>query len=311
MKIAIVGPGATGCLFAGHLARSKSSNDVWLLDKRPERAKRIKAKGITIEGGSNFKVNVNITADAKDIGACELVMLCTKSYDTESALNSIKPLLKDDTNVLSLQNGIGNLELIEAFAGEERTVCGTIVCGATLTDDARVRLSGRLEAVIGKPTGRIFRDLRNISHTLSAAGISAKVSRDVKAVIWSKLIINSGINPLASICRIPNGELLKHEGAKELMRLAVIEATKVAKRKKIKLIYDDPLHKVEQVCKNTSGNICSMLQDVLNKKQTEIEFINAAIVRHAKSSGVKAPVNEMLTQLVKVLESSYKEQVKA
>lgn len=309
MKIAIVGPGAMGCLFAGLLTQAKSDDEIWLLDKYPRRAEKIKDKGVTVEGMSSFKCAVNITADAKAIGPCELIIIFTKSYDTESALASIKPLLKDDTNILSLQNGIANSRIISDLAGEERTVCGSTAHGAVLVADGRVKHAGKGETIIGKPTGRIFRDLRGISALLNGAGIATKISRDIKAVIWSKLIINSGINALSAICRIPNGELLKHEGTRELMRLAVIEAAKVARKKRIKIIYDDPLHSVETVCGKTSANICSMLQDVINKRQTEIDFINAAIVRYAKNSGVKAPVNEMLTQLVKSLESSYKEQV--
>jgi len=310
MKIAVVGPGAMGCLFAALLTRTKSDDEIWLLDKYPARANIIKAKGLTVEGVENFKSRINITANPNDIGHSELVTICTKSYDTEAALSSIKPLLKDDTNILSLQNGIGNMELIESLVGEDRTVCGMITHGAALIGDGRVRRSGKCEAVIGKPTGRIFRDLRNIASLLNNAGIPTKISRDVNGVIWSKLIINSGINALSLICRLSNGELLKYEGTKELMRQAVIEATKVAKKKKIKLIFDDPLQKVESVCKNTYSNTSSMLQDAMRKKETEIEFINGAVVRHAKSSGVKAPVNEMLTRLVKVIESSYKEQAK-
>jgi len=94
MKITIVGPGAMGCLFAGLLTRADSGNDIWLLDKDPERAKRIKAKGIGVEGVNNFKLGVNITADPNLIGHSELVIISTKSYDTKTALNAIKPLLK-------------------------------------------------------------------------------------------------------------------------------------------------------------------------------------------------------------------------
>lgn len=310
MKITIVGPGAMGCLFAALLARAKSDNDIWLLDKDSERAKRIKAKGISVEGISNFELSVNITADPNVIGHSELVIISTKSYDTQTALNSIKPLLKDDTNVLSLQNGIGNLQLITDMVGEERTVCGMTAYGATLIGEGKVRQAGKGDTIIGKPTGKIFRDLRHISSIFNGAGILTKISRDVDGVIWSKLIINAGINALAAICRLSNGALLMHEGAKDLMRQAVIESTKVAKKRKAKLIFDDPLQKVESVCKNTPANICSMLQDIMRRKETEIDFINGAIVRHAKSSGVKVPVNEMLTQLVKVMESSYKKQVK-
>lgn len=310
MNITIVGPGAMGCLFAALLTRADSDNEIWILDKDRARAKKIRTRGIIVEGVENFRSRVNITADPNSVRDTELVIICTKSYDTEAALASVKPFLKDDTNILSLQNGIGNMELIADLVGEDRTICGMITHGATLIEDGRVRQVGKPEAVIGKPIGKISKDLRHLSGVFNRAGIQTKISRDINGVIWSKLVINSGINALALICRLSNGGLLKYEGTKELMRQAVIETAKVACKKKIKLIFDDPLHKAEAVCRNTSSNTCSMLQDIIHKKKTEIDFINGAVVRHAKSSGVKAPVNEMLTQLVGAIESSYKEQVK-
>jgi 2-dehydropantoate 2-reductase len=309
MKIVIIGPGAMGCLFAGLLTRQKAGHEIWMLDKQLERAKRIKASGITVEGVTSIKHAVNITTDPKVIGPVELVMIATKSYDTESALNSIKPFISDATNVLSLQNGIGNLQLIADSVGEDRTVCGTTAHGATRISDGRVKHTGKGETIIGKSTGKIFRDLRYISNIFNACGISTKISKDVNAVLWSKLIINAGINPLSAICRLPNGALLKYEGVKELMRQAVIEAAKVAKKHKVKLLYDDPLQKVESVCQATAANISSMFQDVLNNRRTEIDYINGAVSRYAKSSGIKTPVNDMLTQLLKVIEESYKERI--
>jgi 2-dehydropantoate 2-reductase len=308
MKIAIVGPGAMGCLFAGLLSRQKGKNEVWLLDKHIDRARKIKDSGVIVEGLTILKHNVNITTHANSIGASDLVIISTKAYDTESALSSIKPLLSDETNVMSLQNGIGNLQMISDMFGQDRAVCGITSHGATVVFDGRVRHAGKGETIIGKPTGRIFRDLRNISNVFNEAGISTKISKDINSVLWSKLVINTGINPLSAICRLPNGALLKYDGIKELMRQAVIEATKVSKKNKIKLIYDDPLAKVESICQSTSENISSMLQDILNRKRTEIDFINGAISRYAKSTGIKTPVNDMIVHIIKTIESSYKEQ---
>lgn len=309
MKITIAGPGAMGSLFAAALERSKVKHDIWLLDKDPERAKRIGTNGIAIEGISNFKQKVKITSNAREIGPCELIILFTKSYDTDKALSSVKPLLADNTNVLTLQNGLGNLQLISEIVGEDRTVGGVTAHGATLLDTGRVRHAGKGQTLIGKPDGRIFADLRQISSVFNEAGIVTRISKDINSIIWSKLIINAGINALASICRLPNGALLEHEGTKEILRQAVFEATKVAKRKRVKLTYDDPLQKVESVCIATKDNICSMLQDIMHRRRTEIDFINGAIVRQGQSYGIKTPVNEILTQLVKSIESSYKKQL--
>lgn len=132
------------------------------------------------------------------------------------------------------------------------------------------------------------------------------MSRDIKSLAWSKLIINVGINALTAITRLPNGKLIEFEGTKRILRDAVTEATRIAKRKRIKLIYDDPLAKVEAVCESTAANISSMLQDVLRKKHTEIDFINGVIVRLGQELGIAVPINKLLVDLVKTIESSYR-----
>ncbi len=106
-----------------------------------------------------------------------------------------------------------------------------------------------------------------------------------------------------------NGLLLEYPAAREVMRLAVAEAVRVAKRKRIKLNYDDPIQKVESVCKATSTNLSSMLQDVLQRRKTEVDFINGVIVRQGKNTGVTTLVNETLTGLIKTIESSYLKQI--
>jgi len=128
--------------------------------------------------------------------------------------------------------------------------------------------------------------------------------------VWGKVIINVGINALTAITRLNNGRLIEYEESRSLLRSAVQEAAKIVKRKRIKLAYDDPIQKAESVAKATASNVSSMLQDVLNKKRTEIDFINGAVVRQGKALGIATPVNEVLTNLVKTIEASYDKAVK-
>ncbi len=309
MKIVIVGPGAIGSLFAALLSKSKAGHEVWILDKDPQRAKRLSSSGIKVEGVFDFKVKVKASSRPQDIGKADLIIIAVKSYDTESAVNSIPPLLKEETKVLTIQNGVGNLETITEVVSGERALGGVTSHGATLIKEAHIRHAGSGETVIGRPDGRIFGDLRSIANVFNEAKIKAKMSKDIKSVIWSKLIINVGINALATITRLRNGQLIKSERTKEILRQSVSEAVKVAKRKGIKLLYDDPLQKVESVCAATSSNICSMLQDINLKRPTEIDFINGAISRHGRSLGVKTPVNDMLFAIVKTIEATYDKQV--
>jgi 2-dehydropantoate 2-reductase len=308
MKIVIIGPGATGCLFAAYLARAQQ--DVWLLDYNEQRAKEIQSKGIKVEGLSNFTAKVKITHKASEIGSADLFLVCVKAYDTEEAVKAIEKIVGVDTLVMTMQNGLGNVQTISEIVGEEKVLACVTSQGANVISWGQVRHAGKGETIIGRADGKILGRGREIYNIFNKAGIETKTTKDINAIIWSKLIINVGINALCSISRLRNGELLDYSGTRELLRSAVSEAVKVAKRKRIKLIYDDPIQKTESVCKATSTNICSMLADVLKKRRTEIDYINGAIVNQGKGLGIATPVNEMLTLLVKTIESSYEKQVR-
>ncbi len=304
MKITIVGAGAMGCLFAAFL--SKSKEEVWILDKDKERASQINQQGIIVEGISgNWQVSVKATADVKEIEKADLLIICVKSYDTKFAVTAIKSLISDQTSVLTLQNGIGNIEIIGEVVGQEKVIGGITNMGATLLDVGHIRHAGRGETVIGRIDGKILVEIRSIREIFNKVGIETRISRDIKGFLWSKLLINAGINALTAVTRLKNGSLLDFEGTRKIMRMAVTEGIKVAKRKRIKLIYDDPLAKVEAVCEATQGNVSSMLQDVLRKKRTEIDFINGVIVRQGQELGIPVPVNSLLVDLVKTIEASY------
>lgn len=307
MKIAVVGSGALGCLAAAFL-KNKTKEDIWLFDNVDSRVKKIREDGIKVEGISgSFTARVNISSDTKEIGvgACDLVIICVKSYSTEDACKDIKELVGENTHVLTLQNGIGNIQILNDYFGAEKVIGGITNHGSTLLGVGHVRHAGRGDTIIGKADGRLSGILKEVSTVLTKAGFETKISKDIDSVIWSKLIINVGINALTAILRLNNGKLVEYEEVRELMRQAVQEAAKVVKRKRVKLAYDDPIQKVESVCKATATNISSMLQDVLNKKRTEIEFINGAIVRHGKACGISTTANEVLTALVKTIEKSY------
>ncbi len=308
MKIVIVGPGALGCLLAALF--SKAKQEVWLLDKDKERSARMNKTGVSVEGVSGkWQADIRSSADAGRIGPAELVIIAVKSYNTKSAASGIKPLISQNTKVLTLQNGIGNLEAITEIIGEGAVIGGVTNMGATLLEEGKVRYAGKGETVIGRLDGKIPVEMRWIRELFNKAGLELRFSRDIKGLLWSKLIINSGINALTAATRMKNGKLVEFEGTRKILRGAVAEATRIAKRKRIKLIYDDPLAKAEAVCEATAGNVSSMLQDVLRKKRTEIDFINGVIVRLGEELRVPVPYNSMLADLVKAIESGYKTSV--
>ena len=308
MKIVIVGPGAMGCLIAVFL--SKSKEEVWLLDKNADNAAKINEIGISLEGVSGtWQAKPKATANIENISKADLILICVKSFNTKQAVEQIKPLLQENTKIMTLQNGIGNIEIIAELVGEERVIGGITNEGATLIDIGRIRHAGRGDTLIGTLDGKVPVEIRSIREVFNKVGLQTKMSRDIKSLVWSKLIINVGINALTAITQLPNGKLTEFEGTKRILRDAVTEATRIAKRKRIKLVYDDPLAKVEAVCEGTSENISSMLQDVLRKKRTEIDFINGVIVRLGQELGIAVPTNKLLVDLVKTIESSYKQRL--
>ena len=304
MKIVIVGPGAMGCLFAAFL--SKSKEEIWLLDKNKENAAKINENGISLEGVSGaWQAKPRTTVETSDIGKADLILICVKSFHTKQAVEQIKPLLGENTKILTLQNGIGNIEIIAELVGENRVIGGVTSEGATLIDIGNIRHAGRGETIIGTIDGKTPVEMRSIRELFNKVGFQTKMSRDIKSLVWSKLIVNVGINALTAITRLPNGKLPEFEGTKRILRDAVTEAVRVAKRKRIKLYFDDPLAKVEAVCEGTAANLSSMLQDILRKKRTEIDYINGVIVRLGQELGIPVPTNKLLVDLVKTIESSY------
>ena len=308
MRIVIVGPGALGCLLAGLLSKKA---EVWLLDRDPVRAERIlKNNGISCQGVSGkWQAAVPVTAKPADIGETDLVVICTKAYHTKEAIRHAKPIIQKTTAVLTLQNGLGNAEIIAEVIGEDNVLVGATQQGVTLVGEAKIEHTGDGDTTIGHLGGKNPVALRHIREIFNKAKIKTNISSNIKGVVWSKLVMNAGINALSAITRLKNGQLLQYDETAEILRAAVTEAVRVAKKKRIRLVNDDPLAKVEAVCQATAGNLSSMLQDVLSKRRTEVDFINGVIVRQGKSSGVATPVNFTLYNIVKAIESSYDQAV--
>jgi len=304
MRIVVIGTGALGCLVAGLLSKKA---EVWLLDKDPKRAERIMANGgVFCEGASGkWQAKVPVVTKAADTGGVDLVILCVKTYDTKNALSHAKDVLKERTAVLTLQNGLGNVEVISEVINPENVFAGSTSHGITLVGEGRIVHAGEGLTVVGNLEGSTPVMLKQIREVFNESKIETKVSRDIKNVLWSKLIINCGINALSAVTGLKNGQLIEFENTAELLRLAVTEAVKVAKKSRAKLLYDDALAKVEAVCEATADNTSSMLQDIISKKRTEIDFINGVIVRHGRSTGIPTPINFTLVNLIKAIEFGY------
>ena len=300
MDIAVVGAGAMGGLFSAFL--HEAGHDVVLVDRNPDKARAIMAQGLFIEGVSGDRtLRLRVSADPEQVGVRSLVLMCVKSYDTAAACRTTRPLVAPHTTVVTVQNGLGNVEAIGAAFGADRVLGGTTAHGATVLNWGYLRHAGKGETVLGCPGSRGGDRLSRTVELFRAAGIDTRSTDDLEGLIWSKLVINVGINALTALLRVKNGILVDNESARAVLRGAVAEATEVVRAKGIRLLFDDAIAKVESVARATAANRSSMLQDVLAGKRTEIDYINGAIVREAAALGLAAPTNLALTMLVHAL----------
>jgi 2-dehydropantoate 2-reductase len=306
MNFLVVGPGAMGCLFAGRL--KSAGHEVIISDHRSERADFINKNGLTIAGAAGEE-RVRVPAiTGRTSEEVDAALICVKANQTKKAAEKISSWLDIRASVLTLQNGLGNLELLEEVFGKERVLGGVTSEGATLLGPGHVRHAGRGETIIG-PAGPADGPVARIVSAFEGAGFHTHSSDEVENLIWGKLLVNVGINALTAITRLKNGRLPAAEGARTVMRMAVGEAESIAHARGINLPYPNPFERVLEVCRATAENKASMLQDVLGERITEIQFINGAVVREGKKSGIPTPVNFILTSLVSAIEETYDQRI--
>ena len=306
MKIAVVGAGAMGGLFSYFFHRAGYAPCV--LDSHGERVDTLRREGLTVESPTgNHHVSLStVTTEAEEIGQVDLIVIAVKAYDTEAAMKGAFPLLGDKTVVLTLQNGLYNIERIARITGKYRVLGGTTAHGATQLSHAHIRHAGSGETILGVLPGERVLQVNEVSALLHQSGVETRITDDVEGTIWSKLLVNAAINPLTALTRITNGEVLECSELVDVQRRVVDEVCAVARGKKVTIHFSDPLAKVKEVCLATASNQSSMLQDILNGKRTEIDFINGAIVAEGTSCGAATPYNQILTKLVKALEIQQK-----
>lgn len=303
MRIGILGAGAMGCLYGAFLSRNDDS-EVFLVDVRKDHIDLINREGLKVEEDGEEKTYTRLRGctDARDVGECDLVLVFVKSTVTERAIQGALDLFGPDTVAMTLQNGLGNLEIIQAAVGRERVIGGTTAHGATMIRAGRIRHGGNGITVIGEPDGKRTSRIENIRTLFENAGLDTEISSNVIGLIWDKLLVNVGINGLTAITGIENGKLLNHPEMVDIMNRCVKEAAEVAKAMGIDLGYEDPAAHTREVARATGENRSSMLQDMAGGNVTEIDMINGAIVKAGERLGIDTPYNSTVTALIKCLE---------
>lgn len=291
-RVLIVGTGAMACLFGARLAPLA---EVTLLGTWAAGLEALKERGIRLDSDGKEEIHrVRATARPEDCLGAEFALVLVKSWQTERAAAMLKTCLAEDGVALTLQNGLGNIETLQSALGEARAALGVTTTGATLLGPGHVRAGGSGPTHIARHPR-----LEAGKNLLEQAGFQVEIADDVEGLLWGKLVVNAGINPLTALLRVPNGRLLDLPEARALMTEAATEAAAVAQAAGIRIPHADPVRQVEDVARRTATNRSSMLQDILRGAPTEIDAICGAVTRQGERLGIEVPVNRTLWRLVR------------
>jgi 2-dehydropantoate 2-reductase len=295
-NILIVGTGALGSLFAARL--TQAGYHVTMLGTWKEGINAIRDRGLQFldSNGQQHQFSIHATHDPRECVGAKYALVLVKAWQTERAARQLKECLADDGIAVTLQNGLGNRETLIQRLGLDRVALGVTPTGATLLGPGSVKAGG--EGSISMERNQALGPLEG---ALKSAIFDVQIVEDVLSLIWGKLVINSAINPLTALLRIPNGELLDRPSAREMMGVLAHETARVAIAEKITLPFADPVAAAEEVARKTAANHSSMLQDVLRGAPTEIDAICGAVVRTAQKHQIETPINWACLNLVKAL----------
>ncbi|MHB8916445.1 MAG: ketopantoate reductase family protein [Desulfocucumaceae bacterium] len=304
MFVAIVGSGAMGCLFGGFLA--EKGHRVVLVDVWPQHIEAINSNGLMLETGQGKKI-IRIPARfAHEVeGQPDLVIVFTKTFYTEEALETARGFIGENTAVLTLQNGLGNVETILKYVPGDRIIAGVTSFPSDLVGPGHVRSLGSGQTKIMSGDGRITPRLEDFKKTLDDAGFNCEISDEVFASIWEKVAFNAALNSLTAVTGLTLGQLGAVPEGVELAHRIAGEVVEVANKKGVQARKEAVHGLIESVFVEHFNHMPSMLQDVLAQRRTEIESINGDVTREAEKTDVPVPTTEVLYKLVRILEQSY------
>jgi 2-dehydropantoate 2-reductase len=294
MKVLVFGAGSVGSAVGALLA---AKHAVTLLC-RPDHVKAINERGLRVTGKREMLVkNITGVMDLDGVEAPDLVLLTVKAYDTASAAKALKEVVSPRTVVVSLQNGLDNIDIVQGAFGE-RAVVGLTSIGITMLGPGEVRWAGEGDTVMGSPSGHKGTAQR-VASILTEAGLPTRTTDDIRSEVWLKAIVNASINPITALVRKENGAILEIPELLALSQAACAEGARAAEANGIALSCADPFDRVREVLRSTASNRSSMLQDVERGKRTEIDQINGALAEKGEGKGVPMPVNRALWALVR------------
>jgi 2-dehydropantoate 2-reductase len=305
LKVGVVGAGAMGCLFASKLFQA--GNSVLLVDHDSETVSTIQRNGIRIkEGKRTRRVRVPAGKAPGDFRDFDLILVMVKAYNTTVVARELRSRVGERSAVVTLQNGLGNVEVLSRWLGK-RVLAGSTTEASLRLGSGSIEHTGKGLTLVGELDGKRSKRVSSLVRMFKIAGFQSLAASHVRNVVWSKAVLNSAINPVSALTRLRNGRLDRVKGGKELMIAVLEEGVRVAAAEGVTLDIAYLSRLLSKVLRSTAENRSSMLQDVLNGRNTEVRELNGWIVKLGHEHRIGTPFNELLLTLVSGLEKSHGE----
>ena len=303
MKICVVGCGAVGSIFAAHLAR-KGEAEVYAYDVSKEHVEAIQKRGLRISGAADFTAPVKAVTNAHEIPICDFGIVATKSIHTRTAIAATAHLFPESAAVCSVQNGVGNEEILAEHV--RYVIRGTTFPAGHVIEPGHVGYDIQGDTWIGpfEPSHTPMDRVQTLADLLNRSGLRVIPLEDARGAQWTKLIFNAATNPVGALTLLHHGAATRLPATGQLFDDLISEGMAVAKALGIEL-HGDPRDLVQKGASAPGKHKASMLQDVLAHRQTEVDFMNGAIVHWGEKLGIPTPLNKAMWALIKGLEHSW------
>ena len=305
VKICIIGCGAIGSIFGAHLARL-ADVEVHAYDVWKEHTRAINERGLHISGAADFTARLHATSDPKEIPSCDFGIVATKSTHTGRAIEQTAHIFGASSAVCSVQNGVGNEEILAQHV--PCVIRGTTFPAGHVIEPGHVGFDINGDTWIGpfEPTHTPYARVEQLAELLNRSGLRVIPLQDARGAQWTKLIFNASTNPVGALTLLHHGAATRFPQTGALFNALIAEGEAVAKALGIEL-HGDARALVQKGANAPGKHRASMLQDILAKRQTEVDFMNGAIAQAGEKTGIPTPLNKMLWALIKGLEHSWKD----
>ena len=307
-KVAVLGAGAMGCLFGGLMA--EKGLDVVLIDVWKDHVDAINKNGLKMDGhGGDRFIKIKATTNPSTLKPVDAIIIMCKATALKTALTNAKNIIGDQTLLMSFQNGIGHEAIMQEIAGKDKVLGGTTTQASNIIGPGHIKNHGSLPSWIGEYEGGMSDRVSDLAETFTAHNLETIAASDIKKRKWMKLFALTAIGPLSSVFNLHHTDLYitnkNQKVSRNLGKQIILETREVAKADGVDVSEDECLEMFNKIVDSKQTNKSSMCFDILNKRKTEIEFINGAVAKIGRSHGIKTPINDLMYNMIMVKEGMY------